>query len=161
MAAALNEMQERDLQMEAVKIFHRSAMYRGSDVRLTSGMLLSPGIWPRQSVDVARWKWKVVLSFPLKAMHITASELKAGLAALKWRTRVIGGIHKRIVHLLDSQVSIAVLVKGRSSSSVLQAVLQRMNALVLASSLWPAYAYVTTQDNPADAPSRWLRDQRS
>jgi hypothetical protein len=47
------------------------------------------------------------------------------------------------------------LAKGRSSSSCLTYVLRRINALVLAGGLQPAFGYVRTDDNPADRPSRW------
>ena len=84
-------------------------------------------------------------------------ELRAYLSALKWRLRKLAHHRVRCFHLLDSQVCIAVIVKGRSSSFALSRVLDKVNAVTLAGDIWPALAYVQTWDNPADAPSRWHR----
>ena len=59
------------------------------------------------------------------------------------------------MHLLDSQVATSILTRGRSSSKRLRSVLRRYNALVLAVGAYPLYAYVHSEDNPADVPSRW------
>ena len=60
----------------------------------------------------------------------------------------------RFLHLLDSQVAIGVVSKGRSASLPLARVADKIAALTLAGRLRPLVAYVATDDNPADAPSR-------
>ena len=147
------------LPMLAVQLYHRSATHRGSDVRLATGTLHDPRCWPRQSVPVGRWKWRVVVAYKRQGAHINALELRAVLAAVKWRARTPGNLNARFLHLSDSQVCLGVLVKGRSSSGQLFAILQRLNHLVLAANFVPAYGYVVTHLNPADAPSRWLIDK--
>ena len=137
--------------------FHKNAMYRGSDVRLTTGLLMNPGRWPRESVPIKRFQWKVVLSFSQGGDHINALELKAVAAAIRWRLKGPGSVRSRAVHFTDSQVCQSVLVKGRSSSRRLRSILQRVNALILSSGLVLAYGYVTSELNPADRPSRWVR----
>ena len=133
----------------------QNTMHRGSDVRIVSGVLTRPDLWPRRSIQPSRYHWKVVLSYGASGDHINVAELKAILAAIRWRTRSAANIASRCIHLSDSQVSISVLVKGRSSSVLLQRVLHRLNCLVLATALHIAHVFVRTDLNPADKPSRW------
>ena len=144
-------------EMAAVRLLHRNVMYRGSDVRLASQTLLSPSAWPRKPMDLSRWNWKVVLSFPLGGQHINVLELQAIVSTLKWRLRKCLSFGKRFTHAVDSQVCLAVCAKGRSSSRILCRVLHKLNTLILASSTQTVYMYVRSADNPADRPSRWVR----
>jgi hypothetical protein len=66
-------------------------------------------------------------------------------------------LDRRFVHFVDSQVAMLCLAKGRSSSSSLCFIIQRIASTLLAASLSPIFAYVTSADNPADGPSRWLK----
>ena len=100
--------------------------------------------------------WDVDLAFKLSAATITVQELRAVLSAVKWRARRAEHAGHRFLHLVDSQVALLALAKGRSSSSSLTYLLQRVSAVQLASNLYPVYGYVSTADNPSDAPSRWL-----
>ena len=133
----------------------RAAMYKGSDVRLSTGVLASPASWPREGLPTENWHWRTVLAFPQSGKHINVLELQAILATLKWRLRKTSAINTRMLHASDSQVCIAVLCKGRSSSRALQSVLSRISALVVAASCYPFYVFVRSADNPADDPSRW------
>jgi hypothetical protein len=144
-------------ELQAVKLLHRNVMYRGSDVRLASQTLLSPSAWPRKALDLSRWKWKVVLSFPLGGLHINALELQAVLSSLRWRLRNSSSIGMRFTHAVDSQACMAVCCKGRSSSRILCRILHKLNFLHLASSTQTVYVYVRSSENPADRPSRWVR----
>ena len=88
-------------------------------------------------------------------------------------TRVIGFITKcemeipktseeigmKCVHVVDSQVVLAVVVKGRSSSLQLNRVLKKLNCLLIASGMKLCLAYVSTDQNPADRPSRWRHEK--
>ena len=126
-------------------------MHRGSDVRVATQTLVSPGISPRKSLDASRWKWKVVLASPLSGQHINALELRAIVATLTWRLRKSVSIGKRFTHCIDSQVCMAVCAKGGSSSRIpLCRILHTLNSLSLASSTHTLYAYIRTADNPAD-----------
>ena len=104
--------------MDMAKVLIRNSIYRGSDVRLTSGLLMNPASWPRQSFDTSMLQWKVVLAFPQSGQHINALELRAALAAQKWMRRAARNIHSRFIHCLDSQVCIAVATKARSSAHI-------------------------------------------
>ena len=113
------------------RLFHatlRSADYRGSDVRLDTGELLRPHAWPRRSLDTARYVWYAVLAARYQRdEHIHLLELKANLLHLRWRLRTSKKLGSRFLHLLDSQVCLGVLTKGRSSSWRLNRVLNRCN----------------------------------
>jgi len=148
-------LDETPQEAQLVAHFHRLAMYRGSDVRLTTGDLLNPAAWPRRGVDPSCWRWRVVMSYPRTGSHINILELYAVFMALKWRLGCAASLGRRCLHLCDSQVCIAVLTKGRSSSTAIMRILRRINALLLASFCLMCWAYVGTDVNPADPPSRW------
>ena len=88
--------------------------------------------------------------------HINELEVLASYSALKWRARKARYVPQKYLHLLDSQVAIAVLVKHRSTSRVLYRICIRHAITELVGGLYPVYAYVRTDDNPADEPSRTL-----
>lgn len=140
---------------EVIAHLHRNASYKGADLRLRSGRSSHPNRWPRESVPVERWKWQIGGSFPLSGQHINALEMQAILATFRWRTAKSGSVRARILHIADSQVCLSVLVKGRSSSYVLNRIVSKVNALILAANLLPVYAFIGSARNPADRPSRW------
>jgi hypothetical protein len=143
----------------ATLFYHRIMSFKGNDVRLGAGALGDPSVYPRKSVEAKRWRWRVAMAWKMSGAHINALELVACHAAAKWRCRRARGsacgLGKRFIHLTDSQVCQGVLCKGRSASNVLQRILKRHAALILASSMVPGYVWVRTADNPADAPSRY------
>ena len=81
------------------------------------------------------WKWRTVISSRWKYTdHITALELQAHLASLRWRTRTPQCIGVRSLHNLDSQVALGILAKGRSPSLRLCRVVNKCNAICLTAS---------------------------
>ena len=133
----------------------RAADHRGSDVRLSSGTMLKPSCWPRMAADESLWKWKTALKTKWQSVaHINELELRAVLLSLKWRLRRASGQNKIALTLVDSAVSIGVLVKRRSSAYRLQRVVRKINALELVSGTRLVYGFVRSAVNPADAPSR-------
>ena len=147
-----DEAARRELTAHMVRV----ASYRGSDVRLATSTLLAPNVWPRRPVPSCWWRWRVIGAFPMRGAHINAQEMTAALAALRWRFRRSSKIRARFAHLLDSQVCIGVLCKGRSSSQIMRRLLRKTASLLLCSSSQIVLLYVKTDDNPADAPSRWF-----
>ncbi len=144
---------------EAVVRAHcRGSSFKNTDIRqLALGSRL-PHQWPRQSMPADWWRWRIILSFKWKQIdpeHVNILELRAYLSYIKWLLRRPHLLHHRFFHLLDSQVCLAVVSKGRSSSFALSNVLEQCNALVLAGGMVAYVGYVDTKDNPADAPSRW------
>ena len=113
----------------------------------------------RASVPSRLWKWRVVTGWKWKfgKEHINHLELRAVLTTLKWRLEKLHHTGCRMVHLTDSLVCLHVLSRGRSSSRKLRRTMARVNSLLLAGNVQVAWAYVHTDDNPADRPSRWSR----
>ena len=119
----------------------------------------------RASIPANLWRWKTVCGWRWSGSpeHINVLEMRAVLTALKWRFARKGWIRTRFVHLVDSQVCLHALARGRSSSRKLRRTLLRINSLLLASGAHGVWTYVHTELNPADRPSRrpvkkkWLK----
>ena len=102
-----------------------------------------------------------MLSFRWRAeAHINELELRAFLSALCWRLRRVSAMGCRYLHLLDSQVSIAVIVKGRSASVRLNRVQRKIGMLLLASGSRPFLGFCRSHTNPSDKPSRQFFPRR-
>ena len=131
------------------------ANHTGSDVRITTGELMTPSKSVRQSVEAIWWQWKQVFSrrweFP---HHINALEMRALLLGLQWRAQRPGHLGKRVVHLVDSFVTLGIVCKGRTSSLMLRALSRQIAARVLATGLTVILAHVDSSENPADDGSR-------
>ena len=110
----------------------------------------------RASVPAKLWKWRAVAGWRWTGSreHINVLEMRAVLTSLRWRIERRKALHKKFVHLVDSQVVLHALSRGRSSSRKLKRTLLRTNALLLASRCQVVWAYVHTKQNPADRPSR-------
>ncbi|CAK0891233.1 unnamed protein product [Prorocentrum cordatum] len=135
----------------------RSTIFKGSDVRIATASLCDPSSWPRRGIPAARWDWMTCQAWRWRdAEHINELELRAVLSSVRWRLRSSMQIHSRFVHILDSQVCVGVLCKGRSSARCLQKILARIVSLLLAGSLRPHWVYVRSADNPADAVADYL-----
>ncbi|CAK0870953.1 unnamed protein product, partial [Prorocentrum cordatum] len=146
---------QADPSIQIVEELIRRAEVRGSDVRLDTLEVMRPDLWPRRPISVSRWTWKTVLVWKWRwKSHITALEVLSTLAGLRWRFRVGHHLGTRFAHLMDSQVGLGVISRGRSSSHLLNAAVKRISALVLAASARPIYGYTETDKNPADDPSR-------
>lgn len=89
----------------------------------------------RASIPSNLWRWKTVCGWRWSgsAEHINVLEMRAVLTALKWRFARKGWIRTRFLHLVDSQVCLHALARGRSSSRKLRRTLLRINSLLLAS----------------------------
>ena len=152
---AVSEEKGRQVKEFTAEAFRRCS-HRGTELRLGTRPSGRPDAWPLGRMPSGLFVWDVDLSFRLSHATITVQELRAVLSAMKWRALREDQAGQRFLHLVDSQVGLLALAKGRSSSSALTYVLQRISAVQLASNLYPLYGYVSTSDNPADAPSRWL-----
>ena len=145
-------------ELRLVQVLASGVSHKGEDVRLSGGSSAAPSAWPRQAVPSKWWRWKEVAAWRFKhehgPEHINALECRAFLTQLKWRVRSRAGLKKRNFHLLDSQVSIGVITKGRSSSRKLRRILEKIGSLTIASKTSTLCGFVRTDDNPADKPSR-------
>ena len=113
---------------------------QGLETPLCNDMLVS-GDW-----QVERsWRWKKPGHINVREV-VVASRLLHDLASKSPKTRP--------VIVMDSNVGLSSLVKGRSPSYGLQRVLRRVGAASVAGSLYPAYHFGPTRMIPADHPTR-------
>ena len=116
----------------------------------------------RSSIPSRLWKWKEVAGWAWKSPgdHINQLELRAVLTTVKYwiQKRKLHGC--KLLHLTDSLVVLHSLSRGRSSSRRLRRTLMRINSLLLLANLHPVWAYVHTSQNPADRPSRRVRQRK-
>ena len=110
----------------------------------------------RASIPANLWKWATAASWKWTGRHehINVLEMRAVLCSLRWRLERQHKIQVKFVHLVDSQVCLHALSRGRSSSRKLRRTLLRINSLLLATGSHVLWTYVHTKQNPADAPSR-------
>ena len=110
----------------------------------------------RSSVPAKLWRWKAVCGWKWtgEKEHINCLELRAVLTTVRWRIEKMRQVHSKFIHLVDSQVVLHALARGRSSSRKLRRTLLRINSFLLATGSVGVWAYVHTSQNPADRPSR-------
>ena len=151
-----DELEEaKRLSTSLVMAFIRRQEFRGSDIRLDVGTLYKPDAFPREGINPRKWLWRVGLSYAFKhPAHINELELIALVRTFGWRLRNARFGSCRALHLTDSQVALAVAVKGRSSSRRLNTHLRKFAALQVAGGVYPLLAWVESEANPADEPSR-------
>ena len=138
---------------------HRAILKRvnhtGSDVRVSTGAIVNPKAYPRQSVPSCWWKWLPVFKFKFqKPDHINSLELRSIIQAVEWRMTHKKEVHCRVFHLTDSYVCMSIIGKGRSSSEMLQFLLRRLSADLLLCNLYLLCIHVGSLDNPTDDASR-------
>ena len=76
------------------------------------------------------------------------------LGAIQWRLGVPANVHSKGSHILDSFVVLGAASKGRPSARRWRILVARLNSLMLAASFTGIWAYVRTDRNPVDKPSR-------
>ena len=113
----------------------------------------------RNSIPASLWSWREICGWkwPPCDDHINRLELRAIYTTIRWRVLRQKQLRVRFLHLTDSMVCLHVLNRGRSSSLKIQTLMYRLCSLVLATGLHLIPAYVSTNSNPADRPSRRAR----
>ena len=154
----LLDQQEQDLDPCPLPLHEallRRVNHTGSDIRITTGGIMNPRAFPRQSVNSAWWKWSKVFAFKWKKRdHINGLELRAILQSVEWRVFHRKEVSLRLVHLTDSYVSMSIISKGRTSSAMMRPILARLAAVLLAYDLYLLCGHVESLDNPTDEDSR-------
>ena len=129
--------------------------HTGSDIRVSSGTVMNPKTFPRQSACSDWWLWKHVFHCRWsRKEHINRLEMRSILLALRWRIQHLKEVNCRFIHLTDSYVSMSIISKGRSSSLMLMSVMQKIAAVQFAFNLYPILIHVESTDNPTDEGSR-------
>ena len=137
------------------KLLLTKVNHTGSDVRVTSGAVLNPKAFPRQSGCAAWWIWNSAFKTRWKRMeHINGLEMRSILLALKYRISHLGESQCRFIHLSDSYVCISVISKGRSSSDMLMHILRKLAAYSFAFNMLPILVHLESTENPTDEDSR-------
>ncbi len=126
--------------------------YRGSDLHVDTLAFYRPDRLPRTSIElmpgngtVKGWKWK-------HKDHINVLEMEALYQSLRWKMRGGRLVNRRFLHLVDSQVVLGVVAKGRSSSHKLNRVVKKINLLLLGCHAYMLLGWVRSELNPADEP---------
>ena len=89
--------------------------------------------------------------------HSGAMEATGVTLACRWLGR--SSVHHgcRCVMLVDAQAVLSSFRKGRSSARTLTRPLRRGAAVLMATGITMSYAYIPSESNPTDAPSRGLK----
>ncbi len=140
---------------DLTRCFLARTNHTGSDVRVTTGQILVPKAFPRQSACPDWWHWEGVFSCKWsRGDHINSLELRAILLTLKHRAQRLKEADVRFSHLSDSYVCISILSKGRTGSLMLRPLLRKVSAWILAFNLYMLLIHVESTENPTDAASR-------
>ena len=120
----------------------------------------------RNSLSPKLWHWKVVTGWTWKANggtvceHINRLEMRAIDTSLRWRILKHKGFRTKILHLVDSLVSLQIITKGRTSSRKLRSICKRIAGFQLIGGVLLTLGYTASKINPADAPSRRSRKRK-
>lgn len=129
--------------------------HTGSDIRVSSGTVMNPKAYPRQSACADWWTWKHVFHCKWgRTEHINRLELRSILLAIQWRVQHLCEVNTRFIHLTDSYVSMSIVSKGRSSSEMLMAIMRKIAAVQFGFNLFPILIHVESSENPTDEASR-------
>ena len=134
--------------------------HTGSDVKITTGEVLNPRAFPRQSFEADLCDWHI--SFKVKwerAQHINILELRSILLAVKYHISHLKGVSSRLFHITDSYICMSIISKGRSGSKALRNILRQLNATLLSHGLSLVLGHVESTQNPTDGASRQLEAQ--
>jgi hypothetical protein len=139
----------------------RSAVFRGTQPRTSALILRSPEQLPHEGVVNCRYAWRDFAVREWSARHVDELELEAVLSVVRCRTRSSRAIGGRTLHYTNSRIYIGVLSRARSGHRPLHDVVKKLDSLVSAGCLYPAYGYMDTPQSAADASSRRLARRRS
>ena len=109
-------------------------------------------LWVNELVGGLSFKKEFSIPVP-SSKHINVRELEAQVAVLR-RLASSGAGPCRVIDLVDSKVTMGVILKGRSGSRALNRVWSRALPYALGSGITLGPVYVPSRKNPADGPSR-------
>lgn len=133
----------------------RRVNHTGSDIRISSGTVMNPRAYPRQSVPAEWWLWQKAFAYRWqRGDHINSLEFRSIIHAVEWRLRHLHETSCRIFHVTDSYVCMAIISKGRTSSRMLRPLVQRLGSWLLAFNIYLIVSHVESIENPTDADSR-------
>ena len=129
--------------------------HKGSDIKITTGEVLSPKSVPRQSVEASWWQWEPVFKLKWKQReHINILAARNPFKRQTPNSSLQRYTYIRLFHVSDSFVAMSVIAQGRTGSHQLGAVLRLLNAHLLGYGLTLALGHVESTKNPTDGESR-------
>ena len=136
---------------------------RGDYVRLTADPgdpVEAPRLGVPRRLAATMKDFKTVISSRAKwPAHSGVLEAHGYLLALKWVARRSAKHNSNVPLLVDAKVVVGAVTKGRSSARALRTILRSVAATSLAANLLPRAVYILSESNPADAPSRGVRNR--
>ena len=140
---------------ELTGFISRQVAQNGADVSIALGTPFCSKGAGHSSLRAFWWEWKILYSTHWHfGAHINSLEMRMILQTAHWRVRDPSEFSKRWLHLADSMVCNFILSKGRTSSHLLQPLVRKLSAVLLAANAIPLYAHVDSAENPTDAASR-------
>ena len=145
----------------------RLAEIRGAYIRLTrdGGPTDEPErqrLGQPHRLHLSKRAFKDVLSMRHRyKAHAGSLEASGLLLLLRWISRTPKHHSRRVPILVDAQAVLGAAAKGRTSANSFKRDMQRIAAVTLASDILPAYVYIPSEENPADAPSRGVLKPRA
>ena len=116
---------------------------------------IAPSVGPNWD---EKGRWRVVVTVDWQHYeHNNVIEARTALLAVRRQARRMGAWGHRVLVIGDSQVTIGVLAKGRSSSWGLLRQCRKLAALHLGLGITLVMRYIPTDRNLADGPSRGWR----
>ena len=123
---------------------------------LLPAMRWVPQVFPAD-VTTSRTRWRPVFMAKWRhPEHINVLELRAVEVALRWCASRPRCASSRLVFLSDSQVVVAGLRRGRSSSYSLLSIYRRITAVLLMLDSRIIPVWIRSRENPADGLSRGI-----
>lgn len=143
-------------QAEGLEFLRHQSRFKGCASFLSDNE--TAGRWVRLSQYPA-WlqsrQWKTAVTHRWRSpKHIHILEGEAFILALRWWCRTQMNLGKRVPCFIDNQTLLSAITKGRSSSTSLQRICRRVAALCIAGDIRLIEGWVTSENNPADGPSR-------
>jgi hypothetical protein len=112
-------------------------------------------------LSVKRSQFRTILSVRARyAAHSGALEAAGVTMMVRWLARSLGNHSTRVAALVDAQSVLGAVARGRSSAPTLGAEIARIGAITVAADFLMRYAYVPSESNPADGPSRGVVNKR-
>lgn len=92
------------------------------------------------------WLWRILFTSKWQfCSHINSLELRMIVQSVQWRSRHLSSFSSRWLHLADSMVCNYILSKGRTSSRMLQPLVKRRSAFVLALNIVTNFMVMSTR----------------
>jgi hypothetical protein len=113
-------------------------------------------------VSMSKCRWSTIIASPWHhQQHINMLELHSVILAVRWVLSHPSSASQRLYLLTDSSSVYYGVNKGRSTSPHMLSLHRRLSCLLLSSANYLSLAWIPSELNPADKPSRKYSDSRA